>query len=650
MLTVSFVSTTANLLFCIIVSVVFTFTLDPGGGTCSMQQYLAGATWVTFILVPFVVRVFLSNGSIPRISNRVLAWTADWLPSALSARQKLLQQKGQNKRSMVSIVFNAFFDRWILVSIVDVLFVLLIKFGAISNSVNSLDIGDLIATFFQIWATGELFNGTIELFRGRHPIIAEEWTLNQLPQKFFIYVAGAAAVVLIFLLGFSANRTPIGKSFTFFSLALRFAVHIYQILSFSHLITVINKFSNDLLDAVVASVSVSDATPGGLDFPFRSQNQISDLRQYAAEHPNLSESVASVSDDGQPLGSNPDSVVLKGPRSDYSQVYKESEKIADLLKMVSTLIFINVVYDVCTFISEITVSYTGNDIVTRTLRLTLFLLPWIYLYGYQTSDRADATGSARQLCVVFLVATAYIISTIIGGYLGCAFLRGAEFSVNNGHSFLLYVAKASALPTTLSIAFVVLTSPGLRGWYSLPWYVSYFLIPLIWLPPFTIQELHEASGANFVFMGLLHTVAWIIMVLLGMFEILEIGVFFAVVTGLVMLFFAIKLLWPPGYALPYVTAESSPFYKKLDHFLRDSKYGSYHIYLAYSVMALFIVHGILKIGFSYSWYFLFLVFCIILMLRSHPMKRYHTTQALQGPCTTTRDRYSLHCYSIVPTS
>jgi hypothetical protein len=644
------VSTSWNFLFCIIVSVVFLFTLDPENGSCNMNDYVTGTQFCTLLLVPFVAWSFVSNGTLAR-----------YRVSALSCWFKITQQPENTmgegligpfrnnceENSMVSQVFNLFFDRWIVVALVDVLFVFLARYGVVGNSGDTNS--DLVSTFFQVWASSMVFNDTLDLFRGRHPEIANKWTLTFIPQVIMIWISGIMSFILVFIMGFGADSTPGGRGFITFTLAVRFLIHVYELVAFTNLISVINKFENDLLEAVVTSSSMHQPAESGIDYPFRSNSESSYQRRSATAHASLSNvsgGDADIPDHEKTnvlsiTSSMPESVVLKGPRSDYSQVYKECDKIADVLKMLVTLIFINTVFDVAAFVSSVTVSFTGNIIVTQTLKLTMFLLPWVYLAAYRWASLNCAVSFARKTSVVFLVTTAYVITTIIGGYLGCAFLRGEDFSGNSGKQFLLYIAKTSALPTTVSIAFAALSSPGVRGWQRLPWYAGYFMVPMIWMPPFVMQELHEASGANFLSMGLLHACAWIIMVGVGMFNLGQLGVWFATVTGILMLIFGVKLLWPPGRSIPFVTPDSSQLYKRFDAFLRDSKYGSYHIYFALTTMFLFIVHGIIKINFSYSWYFLFLIFAMLIMIVSHPVKRYFSHRVLHAAVGSQRDRYEI---------
>jgi hypothetical protein len=643
-------STVFSTLFSILVSVVFLFTLDPENGSCSMNTYISAAQYATFILVPFVIWSFLSNGSISRYRLTALScWSKITKQTNAELGDGLIAPFRNNceENSMVSQVFNLFYDRWVLVALVDVLFVFLVKFRATGYSTRMNNSSDLISTFCQVWASSMLFNETIELFRGRHPVIAEQWIFSYVPQIVLIWVSLALSVVLIFILSFGADSTAGGEGFIFFSLALRFTIHVYQLLSFCSLISVIDKFGSDLLEAVVTSSSLHQAPENRLDFPFRSNSDTSTLRRSAIANPSLSVcSTENIKDEDKTnvlsiTSSLPESVVMKGPRSDYSQIYKECDKIADVLKMLATLIFINTVFDVAAFITSVTVNFSGNTILTQTLKLTMFLLPWIYLAGYRMSSPACAVASARKGCVVLLVLTAYVVTTVIGGYLGCTFLTANTFFGNKGKQFLLYLAKASAIPTTVSIAFAALSSPGVRGWNTLPPYTAYFMVPLIWMPPFVMQELHEASGANFLLMGSVHTFAWIIMVGIGMFDLSQPGVLFATLTGFLMLVFGVKLLWPPGRSIPFVTAESSRLYKRLDAFLRDSKYGSYHIYFALTTMSLFVVHGILKIQFSYSWYFLFLIFAVIIMVSAHPVKRYHTQRMLYTVVGSDSEKYEI---------
>ena len=150
------------------------------------------------------------------------------------------------------------------------------------------------------------------------------------------------------------------------------------------------------------------------------------------------------------------------------------------------------------------------------------------------------------------------------------------------------------------------------------------MVPTAWLPPYTVQQLHEALGANFVSLGLLHSLSWFVIFGLQLLPIFSAGAIVAVVSGLLMLLISVKLLWPTGVPLPGIkTAGWGLLLVTLERFLKDSKYGSYHVYFARMLIGLYVLHAILLIRFAYSWYFMFAAVAYAILLLVHPGRRHY---------------------------
>ena len=91
----------------------------------------------------------------------------------------------------------------------------------------------------------------------------------------------------------------------------------------------------------------------------------------------------------------------------------------------------------------------------------------------------------------------------------------------------------------------------------------------------------------------------------------------ALVTGCSMVLVGIKLLWPPGTTFPFKVS-SWTLLKRLETFLKDSKYGSYHVYLASLVLVLYCLHASWALSYAASPYFLFAATSYFILRMIHP--------------------------------
>lgn len=312
---------------------------------------------------------------------------------------------------------------------------------------------------------------------------------------------------------------------------------------------------------------------------------------------------------------------------EYSAIYQETYRIMDLLKLVVTVVYITIGYDVLELVKlSGPGKYPYGLLLMEAFAYIVYLIPWVYLFIYRNSPSPTrAVGDARRRCLGLILALTYGCMILIGCFLACDFVSDLPSTerIPPEHAFLFFLARSTALPTTVSLAFAVLSSPGVRSWFTLPLHLQYLLLPLIWLPPYTVQEIHVASGANFTFMGVIHSFAWISLLGLGLVEVNSCGMIVAIITGSFMLIISVKLLWPPGVPIPFakIIEVYSPAFRRLGAFLKDGKYGSAHVYLASFVFSLYLAHATVIMKQAKSWYFAFAVFSMCVLFMAHPAKR-----------------------------
>jgi hypothetical protein len=621
-----YLSTVGCACVCFIISLLFVWELSPQNDSCASSRYTNLVSWASCVF-----------GVI--ICSSYLAWYL-FSYSRSKASMDAMSQIGQ--------VYTWFYDRWIYSTAVFTVFAVFVQLTVQPplQAHSWSNTGQMTTVAVEIWANSYLFNDTIRLFKEKCPEIGAQWYLNFLPQHVLILTSIIMTVSLFIVTGVDPLSTTNGAALVKVSLFFRLAVRVYQVIAFSILIKIINKFHQDLLDAVVNS-SVTGRKVQVVDSPFHlNESFVNGPRTtagnekvfgrvtaagggcpmgYDVESKDRQYSTATLSRDttGSARPSNVTAILMKDlPRNDYTQIFKEAERMLDLLKMVVTFNYISAISSCVDIQLQIDGTFS-TDILDATLQLTIVLLPWVYFLCYHVADNVSiAVAHARHGCILFLMFSVYFVMAMIGGYLGCDFLEGTTFNHSKGKQFLLYMVKTTALPTTVSLAFIILSSPGVRRWSGLPLYVQMVVAPLVWMPQYTLQELHEAFGANFGLMGLIHAVGWIIMLCLKMFTLTDTGVLIAAITGILMLLACVKLLWPPGKSIPHISETSSKLYKRFDAFLRDSKYGYYHVYLAYSVIVMYCLHGIFAMENSKNWYFFTVIICFVISMRSHPAKRY----------------------------
>jgi hypothetical protein len=144
--------------------------------------------------------------------------------------------------------------------------------------------------------------------------------------------------------------------------------------------------------------------------------------------------------------------------------------------------------------------------------------------------------------------------------------------------------------------------------------------------------MHIASGAVFFCGGFYHALCWISIYIAQYLVEVPTGIKVAIVTGICMILSAVKLLWPPGmegYSAVCEARDNKFIYRvilkvfqlsKIDRFLRNSKYGSVHVYLALFVFLLYTVHGTVNLYPMYLYYWAFPLSAWSLLFLLHPAK------------------------------
>lgn len=265
-------------------------------------------------------------------------------------------------------------------------------------------------------------------------------------------------------------------------------------------------------------------------------------------------------------------------------------------------------------------------------------LVYNFIFKRYVGQPGIATESARFYTVFSLFFSTIAACAIIGAYVACSTLsclvRMDNISSENAHSdlaFFLYYAKACAIPTSFAFGLVFLTSPGASRcsskWHSLPFVARFILAPMPWISPYLMQRLHIASGTILFSLGLYHGLAWCIMLATpGFLHNLSAAFYVAIVTGCLMLVLTVKLLWPPGMEL-----YGRNSFKWLNTWLKDSKYGMTHVFLANGVFLLYCLHAsvnLYTVGNFYIFYWTFPVLGFIILIFLHPGKLNHMAATL----------------------
>jgi hypothetical protein len=137
-----------------------------------------------------------------------------------------------------------------------------------------------------------------------------------------------------------------------------------------------------------------------------------------------------------------------------------------------------------------------------------------------------------------------------------------------------------------------------------------------------MKKIHIAGGAVSIFAGVYHTICWLFILGFHLLSHLTIGLIIAIPTGVILLLAGVKLIWPPGMTGMADTdfCKCFKFMKSLDNFLKDSKYGSWHVYLANIFFFNFCLHASVALFPSNTWYWTFTLFCFFILFILHPTR------------------------------
>ena len=111
--------------------------------------------------------------------------------------------------------------------------------------------------------------------------------------------------------------------------------------------------------------------------------------------------------------------------------------------------------------------------------------------------------------------------------------------------------------------------------------------------------------------------AWILIVALSMISNYTNKLIFTIPTGIGLVLLGTKLMWPPG-----MVGMSSRFkiLTGLDTFLKDSKYGSYHVYFVKFCFVLYIAHATVRQYPRSIYYWGFPMIAYVILVFLHPAK------------------------------
>ena len=275
----------------------------------------------------------------------------------------------------------------------------------------------------------------------------------------------------------------------------------------------------------------------------------------------------------------------------YSTIYNQLYSHFDRLKMLMAAQCLKTVFNFIPVISFIASDYVPNPITVFFLYIMPISLPFLYDICSLFVRPENATSDTRYYTVWVVFFLGVYCASLIGGYRGCQKLVDLEGlgivdmdSLNLGHAFFVYVAKANAFPTTFGFGVCFITSPAAArfsaSWHGLPFPLRVILAPFPWLAPHLLQQLHIAGGAVYFFGGTYHFISWIFILAFGILSRLTNGLIVCIPTGIILIAAGLKLIWPPGMTGLGECLRCFKTFTRFENFLKDSKYGSWHVYLA----------------------------------------------------------------------
>jgi hypothetical protein len=330
-----------------------------------------------------------------------------------------------------------------------------------------------------------------------------------------------------------------------------------------------------------------------------------------------------------------------GDSDKYSTIYNQLYSHFDRLKMLMAAQCIKTASNFIPMIQWIAPEYMPNPVTVFFMFIIPVSLPFIYDICSIFARPENKTSETRFVTVWVVFFMGVLCASVIGGFRGCQKILDLEDlgiidfdNVNVGHTFMIYLAKANALPTTFGFAVCFITSPAAArfsaSWHGLPFILRVILAPFPWLSPHLLQQLHIAGGAIYFFGGTYHFFCWIAILALRILSRLTTGLWFCIPTGVILIAGGLKLIWPPGMTGLSECLRCFKIFVRVENFLKDSKYGNWHVYTSNIVLVTYCAHASVSLGFMDTPYWLFAFFCASVLYLLHPTKStYFAAKVLQ---------------------
>jgi hypothetical protein len=468
-------------------SLFFLFYFDPKNDKCLKEaDYLKYDIFSEcikiVILVPLLLWTVIYHGGI----HRILSFN-NIRPGSIIA-----QQSNDKYLSNIDVVWNAFFDRWILVGVTGLSYAIIGPFNNDDDAKLYTVLQSIISYMFTTWATTGLFNDICLLTKVSNTEITKLWESMKHIQAVCQYFSLLSTIGLIVGVSNKNNEDATTRdTLIVFFVFFRILIEMYSIRSYTMLIKLLHRHSYELILSLTQKI-ISPNNATSLD---------------------VSSSIAAK--DIETSSASSGAVSLS---KDYASTYYDISKILDLLKMVTTVMYIIVVSLIMLLLIVYYPREVGNYYIDLAMKASSISLPFIYLIIYRRcrtyGSKLSAISKARSFCIFTLYGAVCLFMAATGVNRGCNWLKKYRDDVNIDNRLIVFIAyfiKSMALQTTAMFGLTILTSPGVRGYLTLPDSLKYLLAPSMWPSTYTIQKLHVASGANFFVCGSIHGIIWSIL-------------------------------------------------------------------------------------------------------------------------------------------
>lgn len=313
-------------------------------------------------------------------------------------------------------------------------------------------------------------------------------------------------------------------------------------------------------------------------------------------------------------------LVGKFENASYAVTHKNLHKLFDVLKMMMAVQFFNLLVTSSSIFHIAFDVYNTHPITLVTLYIFGIATPFLYTFFSLIASTENVTIETRDYTVWALFYSSVACAALIGAFRGCS-------PDDSYPQFLVYFARSNAMPTSFGFGMCFLSSPAAArfspAWHTLPLPFRLLLAPMPWLSTHLMQQIHIASGAVFFFPGFYHTIAWLVIIASGMVTTFTAKLLFTVPTGVLLVALGTKLIWPPGMV---GISSRFPSLARLDNFLKDSKYGSFHVYFVKFCFFLYIFHASVRQYPRRIFYWGFPLIGYVILIFLHPAKStyYHS--------------------------